>query len=141
MVYPIPIILLTLAFLGLFSASFLRYQYIRELRQGKKSFCLIGSDCFEVTSSKYGKTLGFKNEDLGIIYYLLFISLVIYYLITPSVFEAVSVFITGLTLLAAGYSMYLLSAQVFVIKKYCFLCLLNIAVNLSIFLVSWSLLK
>lgn len=133
---PMQLILLSLAILGLLSAGFLRYQYTMQLRLGKKAFCLVGSDCFEVTSSKYGRTLGFKNEDVGITYYLLLISLVTYYLIIPKGFEMISIFITGLSLLASGFSLYLLSAQVFAIKKYCFLCLLNIVINLSILLVS-----
>lgn len=141
MAYSIQLILLPLALLGLLAASFLRFQYTRQLRSGKKSLCLIGSDCFEVTSSKYGRTLGFKNEDIGIIYYLLLFSLVTYYLIIPKGFEMVSILITGLSLLASGFSLYLLSAQVFVIKKYCFLCLLTIVINFSILLVSWILLK
>lgn len=134
------LVLLLLSLLGLLNASFLRYQYNMQVRFGKKSFCLIGSDCFEVTGSKYGRTLGLKNEDLGIGYYLLVASLVGYYLLRPNDSEAIKYIIPVATLTALVFSLFLLFAQSLILKKYCFLCLLSIGINLSLFVVSWFLL-
>lgn len=133
----VPTLIIFLSLLGLVSAAFLRYQYLQEKSFGKKAYCLLGSNCFAVTSSKYGRTLGIKNEDLGISYYLAVASLSFYQMLGP-VFEVeVQLVIFGLSLGVVVFSLYLLTAQMFLIRKYCFLCLLSIGINFAIFWLSW----
>ena len=126
MVILIPI----LALVGFTNAFFLHLQHLRFLKSGKKIFCLLGENCEAVVESKYGVTLGVKNELWGLGFYFLVLLLSL---------TQLNSFILPLSFLAAIFSVYLTYLQTFVLKKFCSWCLLAIAVNFAIFIASWGL--
>lgn len=131
------VIIFSLSIFGLAIACFLRRQRNLQSQYGKMPYCVVGSDCFTVTSSKYGRTFGVKNEDLGIGYYLIVSGTLIFQLFVPT-YQALTFLVTNsLSLGAAVFSIFLLATQIFILKKYCFMCLLSLGINLAIFAVSW----
>lgn len=121
--------------LGLLNAVILYWQYLRSLR-GQKMVCLIGGDCMAVVSSPYGKTLGIKNEIIGVLYYLfLLITLIIgvqYPWFFPKIYSAH--FLANF--FALSYSVYLFLLQNRVLKKYCSWCIISGIINLALFVFS-----
>lgn len=126
-------IILLLAVLGFLNAFYLYYQHKRELATGQKMFCLIGGDCGEVIGSKYGTTLGIKNELVGMTYYVLLGVYTLLSIFIPQFGKGFSVLAKGATVLATIFSVYLLYAQTIVLKKFCSWCLIAIAINILIF--------
>ncbi len=117
---------------ALAATMYLYWQYHTRLLRGKKMICLIGTGCDQVVGSKYGKTLGIKNELIGLLYYPLMMVLIL------AVSAPWSVpLVRVLAAVAALFSMYLLCLQLCVLRTYCFLCLVIIGSNLLVF---WSLL-
>lgn len=116
-----------LAIFGFLNAYFLNKQHIRQLKTGKEMFCLLKEDCSSVVGSKYGKTLGIKNEILGMAYYSLLIILLGINL------QIVSTFITLAVTFAFVFSIYLLLVQVLILKKSCSWCFIAIIINTLIF--------
>ncbi len=95
--------------------------------------CPIDSDCNAVIKSKYSKLFGFPVELLGIIYYASFF---IIYLLTLFIFtfnNTIEIILIILSSLALGFSLYLLSLQAFIIREWCFWCLLSFTASTAIF--------
>jgi len=121
-----------LSFLGVINALILYWQYNRYLKTGKKMYCLMGEDCAKVVGSKYGTHLGFKNEMIGIGYYLLVTS----YWVALQKFdlpEIVNSPILILSVVSILFSIYLIYIQAYVVKTFCSWCLIAIGINLLIF--------
>lgn len=118
------IIIFILALLGFLNAFFLFYQHRREIKTGQKMFCLIGGDCGVVVGSKYGQTLGIKNEKIGMAYYaLLIILLLVNQLLLAQI----------IALVAIVFSIYLLIVQTFILRQFCSWCLIAIGINVLTF--------
>lgn len=114
-----------LSLLGIINTAYLHWQYTREKNLGKKMICLVGSDCFSVIDSKYGKTFGIKNETYGFIFYTTLMAYSIFPVFTQLIFIT--------TFLGALFSVYLFIVQSIFLKKYCSYCLIAILINLLIF--------
>ena len=108
-------------------------------KKGKESeiVCVIGKKCHVVLESKYNTTLGFRNDILGILYYL-----VVFALSLMFTFGTASVlgFDISLILLVFGipaflFSMYLVYIQFFVLKAVCDYCLASAVVNTLILII------
>lgn len=127
-------LLLSFSLIGLVNAIFLHWQYVRFLRTGKKMYCFMGEDCSQVVGSKYGATLGLKNEKIGIFYY---VTIGIFSLWNLSFYHSVPATIESFILAISGvatlFSVYLFIVQAFILKKYCSWCLIAIFTNLLIF--------
>lgn len=129
--------LVILTVVGFINAYFLHWQYLRFKRTKKPMFCLIGEDCAGVIDSRYGTTLGVKNEIMGMIYYgILFLTLLL-----SANFDTilVNLAIFFATLVAALFSLYLLYVQAIVLKKLCSWCLIAIFLNTLIFVFALGL--
>ncbi len=126
----LPLILLSL--MGLLNTFYLHWQYMREKNLGKKMICLMGSDCFNVIDSKYGKTFGIKNEIYGFVFYSYLLIYSIFALIYPKI-EIFTPFVFVITLVGALFSIYLFIVQSLILKKYCSWCLIAILINIIIF--------
>lgn len=126
-------IVLLLCVLGFLNAFYLYYQHQREVKGGSKMFCLIGGDCSGVVSSKYGKTLGIKNEITGMAYYFLLAIFLLLNLIFPQTFKNYLVLPKAAALIAGAFSIYLLIVQTVILRKLCSWCLIAIAINFLIF--------
>lgn len=124
-------IILLLAILGFLNAFYLYSQHKREVATGQKMFCLIGGDCGAVVGSKYGRTLGIKNEKIGMAYYIL---LGVYFFINIYIPNPINIiFMKIVTIIATIFSLYLLYVQTFLLKKFCSWCLIAIFINILIF--------
>ncbi len=104
-----------LSFIGLVVSLYLLYGQ----KAGKKLVCLIGHDCDEVVKSAYGRTFGFENTLLGVVYYggMLIVSAL--QLPVPQVALALAAALAGI------FSVYLIYVQAFVMRKWCDYCVLS----------------
>ena len=96
-------------------------------------FCLIGGDCGAVVGSKYGKSLGVKNEKIGMVYYVLVGIYSLAGIILPEGAKDFWTWAKIVTGIATVFSLYLLYIQTIVLKNFCSWCLIAIAINLLIF--------
>jgi len=101
---------------------------MRFLKTGKKMYCLMKEDCASVIGSKYGTSMGLKNEIIGMAFYLLMIvySLLNFSLSLPLLLSSVVLFAA---LMAVGFSVYLLFVQSVILKTFCSWCLIAIGIN------------
>lgn len=124
--------LLLLILFGAANTAYLHWQYIQRVKTGRKMFCLIGSHCEDVLSSRYGTTFGIKNELYGLAYYFGMFLLVIVTLLFPSYSYIFRVLLVLGALAASAFSCYLLILQAFVLRMFCSWCLVAIAINIAI---------
>lgn len=125
------LVLLLLSILGFSNALFLHLQYLQQKQKGKKMFCILGSDCGAVVASKYGKTFGIKNERIGFAYYTAIGILSAFMFVMPNMESYIKSLLIFVTLFASLFSIYLLSVQLFVLRKFCFLCFIAIIINIA----------
>ena len=126
--------LATIIVLGILGLAIALYLYVHHA-QKKKLVCPIGNhECSAVTESKWGKTLGIKNELLGIGYFIIIIvnALLVWQDITKFTY-----YVRIASVISILFSGYLVFIQNKVLKKYCFYCLLSAIVNLLIFINIW----
>lgn len=99
--------------------------------------CPIGFDCNAVVHSDYSKFFGMPVEILGMIYYAL-ISLVYLALIFLGEYmpEAVNGIMAGASLGAFIFSLYLISVQIFILKKGCSWCIVSSIISACIFILT-----
>ncbi len=127
--------LTTLIVLGIFGSAIAIFLYSRHA-QKKKLICPIGDpgECDAVVESKWGKTLGIKNELIGLGYFIIITinALLVWQEITKFV-KYIQIF----SLISILFSTYLLFIQHKVLKKYCFYCIMSTIVNILIFINIW----
>lgn len=127
------LIILLLSILGFLNAYFLHYQYQQYLTSGKQMFCLMGGKCADVVSSKFGQTLGIKNELIGMTYYVLLSAYSLGSIFVPQLGEDLGLWAKIVVILATVFSLYLLYAQTFILRQFCSWCLIAISINILIF--------
>lgn len=126
------LLVLILAVLGFLNAYYLHYQYKQYVKSGKEMFCLFGGKCAEVISSRFGFTLGIKNEITGMVYYLLLSAYLLISMLIPRLGDDLALYAKTATILATVFSIYLLFIQLKVLKQICSWCLIAIAINILI---------
>lgn len=127
------VITFILALLGFINAYYLHYQYKQYINSGKKIFCLIGGKCADVVSSKYGATLGIKNELIGMTYYVLLAVYILISMVIPEIGRNFMLMVEVVTIIATTFSIYLLFVQTVILRMLCSWCLIAIAINFLIF--------
>lgn len=125
--------ILLLCILGFLNAFYLHYQYKQYISTGKKMFCLIGGRCADVISSKYGATLGIKNELIGMAYYVFLAVYLLFSMVIPEFGRNLMLLVKVVTIIATIFSLYLLFVQAVILRMFCSWCLIAIAINLLIF--------
>ena len=124
------IFILILSILGIAITLYISIAHILK----KKVICPINSkSCNMVLDSKYSRTLGVKNEIIGLLYY---IGIVIALFMTPGTNTILAVKL--ISILAAAYSIILLMIQIRVLKNYCSWCITTAIINI---LLSISILR
>lgn len=126
-------LILLLSILGFLNAFYLHYQYKQYKSYGKQMFCLIGGRCADVVSSKYGTTLGIKNELIGMAYYTFLAVYLLISMIIPEFGRNFMLMAEVITIIATIFSVYLLFVQTMILKTLCSWCLIAIFINLLIF--------
>ena len=126
---------IVLAFAGLINALYLSYKHF----QKKPLVCPITHDCNAVVESKWGKIFGVRNEILGLLFYAGMLIAGIVNAVVPLAIPKITLYL----LLGAGiglaFSVFLTLLQKFVIRDYCFYCLISAGVSLLLFLNSLAL--
>lgn len=119
------ITILILSILGIAITTYINLAHILK----KKVICPVNSkSCNIVLDSKYSRTLGIKNEAIGLAYYIAII-IAVFVINSPSIIYSVKV-ASGLAML---YSIILLGIQTKVLKNYCSWCIITAIINISIF--------
>ncbi len=128
-------IMIGLAALGGLAASYIAYAR----RRPKPLLCPFRSRCETVLGSKWGAIFYFRNETIGIVFYLGLIGLILAPYVVPQFAPLIFLFIFGSVSIAFIFSAFLLYLQALVLRNWCFWCLLALAVNALIFAVAISL--
>ena len=116
------------------------YLFINRLKQ-KPLICPLDHDCSVVTESRWGKMLGVRNEVLGLLFYAFLLALALVVFFSPSlqpVLIKIMVLAAGVGLL---FSVILTGISFFVIKDYCFYCLISAFVSLFLFINALIIIK
>ena len=122
-----------------FSAvGFLVSAYILYSKKFNKSlYCPIGENCDDVVRSRYGKTFGIDNTIPGMAYYILIFIYAFGLLSNRNIFKEVIVYysIVGISFGSVLFSLYLSYIQKFVLRKWCYYCIISSIASLLIFIV------
>ncbi len=106
--------------------------YIKQYKHSEDHMvCPLGGDCAELTSGRFSRFLGVSVENFGALYYGLIILVYIASLFRslPEVVLLGGLLVSGI---AFAFSMYLTIIQLFVVKKWCTLCLGSAAISFLI---------
>lgn len=115
---------------GFFLAS---YVYIKKNRK-ENLVCPLDGKCDDVVNSKFSKFLGLPVEVMGMIYYIMIVLFYGYFFLNPyGVSDILKFFVTGLTIGAFIFSIYLVFIQAFILKKWCTWCLFSAGFSTFIF--------
>lgn len=127
------LLLLFVSTVGFINALFLYWQYRQFELKGRKMYCILGENCSLVVGSKYGKTLGFKNEIIGMIFYSFLIIVSLFSFFPSAIISQVKLIILLAVSFSAIFSCRLLYLQLLILKTKCSWCLIAILINLLIF--------
>ncbi|MBI4739728.1 hypothetical protein HY772_09410 [Candidatus Woesearchaeota archaeon] len=121
---------IVLTICGISICTFLIWKHYK-----KKSplICPLHHDCSVVTESKWSRIFYFRNETLGLFYYVSMLAGIIstlFFQAPGTLFLALLPYATGS---GALFSVFLIGVQIFKIKDYCFYCLLSALVNVLLF--------
>lgn len=121
--------LIALSVIGLIDSIYLSWHSLRK----QPLICPINKqDCNAVVQSPYGKMFGIKNEIIGVFYYVFVIALSFIIFFNSINWIKYALFI--LSFIALSASAYLFYVQKYILKNYCFYCIISAIVNLLIFL-------
>ncbi len=119
------------ALAGLVVAS---YVYLKK-KNAQPMVCPLNGECDIVTTSKYSKFFGIAVEKLGILYYGLVVLIYVLHALVPGLLSDTVLFlVTGFTIGAFIFSLYLIFIQAFVLKKWCTWCLFSAGFSTFIFI-------
>ena len=120
---------------GILNAGYLTYHEVRK----KPLICPLDHDCSYVTQSKWSRVFGVRNEVLGLLFYLGNLSIMIVSLSAAHL--APELYFLLLVMNAGGFlfSLFLVWVQFFVLKDYCFYCMVSALISTLIFINSIAL--
>ena len=118
-----PVYLIILSLIGFLVSFYIYYSK----KYGKPMYCPIGQDCDAVVKSRYGKTFGIENAIPGMLYYLVVIGYSITLLLNGNIFKGdiIYYFIVSASIGSVLFSIYLTGVQAFVLKKWCYYCIIS----------------
>jgi len=106
--------------------------YIKKYKHSEDHMvCPLGKSCTELTSGRYSHFLGISIENFGIAYYVVIVLIYAASLTrtVPDILLLGGLLVSGI---AFAFSMYLTIIQLFVVKKWCTLCLGSTAISFLI---------
>ncbi len=119
---------------GLVNACYLVYKH--QQKNKSKLICPLNHDCSKVTESKWSKIFFIKNEVLGAIFFLSMLILMLYSIITPNSSINIKLILLVGALVGLLFSIFLVLIQKFILKDYCFYCLISSFITLLLFIFS-----
>ncbi|HUC88690.1 MAG TPA: vitamin K epoxide reductase family protein [Candidatus Paceibacterota bacterium] len=130
------ILIILIILLGIIGFLLASYIYNKK-KTKKKLICPMHSNCEQVINSDYSKIIGIPVEVLGIIYYLFTFVAYGLILIFNIQFAALFLLLLGISICSVGFSVYLISVQIIVIKQWCIWCLSSSFISLLIFALAY----
>ena len=127
---------IVLAILGLVDTLYLVYQHYKK----KPLICPVDHDCSVVTESKWNKIFFVRNDILGLLFYIGLLVAILITIFSPNLIPNLYLLITIATGLGLLGSIFLVYIQLYVIKDYCFYCMVSAIINLLLFVNSVGLL-
>lgn len=112
---------IALALGGIINSAWLAYQHYKK----KPLICPFDHDCGVVTESRWSAVLGVRNEVLGILFYVFMFGAALAALVAPPLAKTISLPLMLAALGGAFYSAFLVYIQFFIIRDYCFYCLIS----------------
>ena len=119
--------LIVLAISGLVDSGYLYWHHIKK----KPLICPLNHDCNAVVESKWGSFFGIKNELWGIGYYMLIIIGALMFFINGN--NTIHIFMVVVSNIALLFSLFLVYIQKYVLREYCFYCLISALINFLLF--------
>lgn len=121
---------LALSFGGIINSGYLFYQHYKK----KPLICPLNHDCGVVTESKWNKIFFVRNEILGLLFFIfLFISM-LYLILNQNLLPALRIIILITASFGLLFSIFLVFLQRYIIKDYCFYCLISALITLFLFI-------
>jgi len=121
--------------LGIVNAGYLLWKHHKQKKNPKQPLvCPLNHDCSIVTESKWSHIFGIRNEILGILFFLSMFFVTLSFIFVPSL---LSILALPLLLATSGsliFSIILILIQAFVIKDYCFYCIISAILTAVIFI-------
>lgn len=128
-------IFFVLSILGIADAGYIAYKHTRK----QPLMCPIGDNCSVVTESRWSHMFGVRTEVLGLLYYAtLFLGGLSMFLM-PDYRREIILFFVWATGAGVLFSVFLVSLQAFVIRTYCFYCLMSALISILLLLTSLRL--
>lgn len=119
-------ILFILASIGISETSYL----IRSRVQNKRPACVIGEgSCHFVLESKYNRIFGVHNDILGFLFYVFLAVVLGLLVIDTGQRQVLGLVLEGSIYASSLFSLFLVYLQKFVIKSFCFWCMMSAATN------------
>ena len=132
----IQIIIFVLGFCGFMVAKHIR----KHNTTGSFLVCPIKLDCHTVIHSDYSKFFSVPVEIFGMIYYAIISLSYLFFIFTPNIPNAIKIdliaFLISMSLVAFLFSVYLISAQIFILKKGCSWCIVSAFFSALIFILT-----
>jgi len=126
----------TLTILGIADAGYLVWKHYHN--SSKPLICPLDHDCSKVTESKWSKIFPVRNEAIGLLFYISILAggLSVFFLPQFSTLKLLIKIGIGAGLL---FSLFLIWAQLYKIKDYCFYCILSALITALLFVNSFFL--
>ena len=114
-------LLFTLAAIGISETAYL----IRKRRQNERPVCVLGEDCQKVLTSKYNSLLVWKNDEAGLLFYIVAALITALIVIGVGPVTLLKSLVEFLILASVLISLILLYLQWKVIRAWCFWCVMS----------------
>ena len=121
---------------GIADTAYLSYTHYKK----KSLVCPLDHDCSVVTESKWGSMFGIRTELLGFLFYGSLLAGILTSLFIPRFASLIHIVIFFAAAGGLLYSLFLVSIQIFVIKDYCFYCIISALLAFLLFVNSVLLL-
>lgn len=120
--------LIVLSILGIINAFYLYYKH----KKKDVLACPLNSNCNAVINSKWSSMFGIKTEVLGLFFFIFVITTAFILYIKYS--QYLKNLLLLVSLFSVLFSIYLIYLQKYVIKEYCFYCIINALIIFLIFI-------
>ncbi|MEK7464258.1 MAG: vitamin K epoxide reductase family protein [Patescibacteria group bacterium] len=124
-----------LSILGALNAGYLVLKHY----QRKPLICPFNHDCNKVTESKWGNIFGVRNDALGLFFYIASLAGIMTAISNPTLADNFYKYIPIVSGGAFLFSIALIGIQIFIIRNYCFYCIVSAFINFLLFLNSFFL--
>ena len=116
--------------MGIIDSGYLVWQHYRK----KPLVCPLDHKCDVVTESKWSHIFVVRNEVLGLLFYISLLAGILLFIFVPEPRMLISLLLLFATAGGVLFSLFLISLQIFVIKDYCFYCIISAIISLLLFL-------